>query len=426
MHVYTPNSVSLPDSCSIRREIPYKDGPEDRSREDTRTVFYDVFIHPLSRKLFCIGPTLFNLKKHLFPFVVTLNGRRIRLACYEIERLFFLESAPLELEFQEELAVVVEFSHFAQQLTINQDEQSDLSYQQEKASLTISTLQKDNHAEWICDWVVWHRRLHDIGRVILYDNGSSNLDEVMQYLSGHAGDMSIVIVDWNFPHGVRPFKSAQHGSLNHCRLRFPIRNGYCVNLDIDEYLAPPSSQESLLNYLNRKMSRSFCGAISIKSRIVPVTVDVSRKPLPRCYDFHHVYRKSSELYKKVERNRYFKYIYRFENVGYNSPHKTRSHKNPIFCRQYSLWHKLSFHIAKLIWRGMRLIGSSAVERPQIDSISVPDTELYYYHFLGLTTGWQGEVRHKAFSRSDRRIHMPDPDIHQLAAKAKMIPSCWNE
>ncbi len=426
MHVYTPHSVSLPDSCSIRRVIPYEDCTEDKSKEDTRTIFYDVFIHPLSRKLVCLGPTLFNLKKHLFPLVVTLNGHRVELAYYEIERLFFLESAQLELKFQEELTVVVEFSHFAKQLVINQSEQCNLLRHHENALLTISTLQKDNCAEWICDWVVWHKRLCDIGRVILYDNGSSNLNEIMQYLSDYADDMRIIIVDWDFPHGIRPFKSAQHGSLNHCRLRFPIPDGYCINLDIDEYLAPPSSQESLLNYLNRKVSGSFAGAINIKSRIVPVTVDVSRKPVPRCYDFHYVYRKSSELYKKVERNRYFKYIYRFEHVGYNSPHKTRSHKNRIFCKQYNVRQKLSFHAAKLMWRVKKLVGNFAIERPQIDSTSVPDTELYYYHFLGLTTGWQGNVTHKTFSQVDRRIHVPDPDIHKFAAKAKMIPSCWDQ
>ena len=45
--------------------------------------------------------------------------------------------------------------------------------------LTISTLQKDNPLIWIADWLKWHHREHGVGRAVLYDNGSSNRDELI-------------------------------------------------------------------------------------------------------------------------------------------------------------------------------------------------------------------------------------------------------
>jgi len=239
---------------SLKRNIPYPKRTIDihPEKEDRTTVFYDVFICPESDRLLCIGPTLYNLKHHLFPLRIYLNNREIKYKYLQIERLFFLESERLERALSNYATVTFKFRKFSKQVEVCIGNNRKQLYTKSDSEITISTLQKDNPVEWIADWILWHKRLYNVKRVVLYDNGSSNIKQLMGYLPSLEPEVQIIFVHWVYPHGVSPLKSAQHGSLNHCRLKFPVQNGFCINLDIDEYLVKPGS-ESLSDYLSRTL-----------------------------------------------------------------------------------------------------------------------------------------------------------------------------
>ncbi len=415
--VYKPCSVELPQSHLIKREIPYPHPVEhiNRHKEDVKTIFYDIFFSPLSHKFFCLGPTLYNLKQELFPLTITINGQKIKFLYYEIERLFFLEGEPYKGEFSNKLAITFAFRTFTKKVCIDADHNI---CSPNSSRLTISTLQKDNAVQWINDWIIWHRNLHGVERVVLYDNDSSNLKHLTETLS-RIKNIQIILVKWFFPHGIRPYKSAQHGSLNHCRLKFPVQDGYCINLDIDEYLVKPSRKESLSNYLDQRLKYPSPGAVIFRSNIVPNTVMLKQGFLPRVWDFKFKFLKSAKICQISESNQYFKYIYKFENVGYNSPHKPRSHKNRIFCRRFNLVQKLKFHSARTIWNVKNQFHRTRAKKPRIDSIIVPESELYNFHFLGLTTGWQGNLRHKSYCEVDYSVHENAPEIEKWARLARL-------
>ena len=421
MYIYHPNSIEIPANFKHQRIIPYP--PEvthpNRTMEDVKTIFHDVFVSPTTKKLYCIGPTLYNLKGILFPIKVFINGQEIKLHYYQIERLFFLESSPLSTDMSKVLTINFQFRDFSKKIFIDlqKDENCYASYSDSR--LTISTLQKDNHIEWISDWILWHKRLHNVNRVVLYDNGSSNLRQLIQFLPSLEPEVKIILVSWPFPFGVQPYRSAQHGSLNHCRLKFPVSGGYCLNLDLDEYLVN-CQKEQLLQYLDQNLKEPSPSVVIFKSKIVPNTVSNLRNNPPRCFDFKFRISHSADIVKKNEQGKYFKYVFKYERTGYNSPHKTRSHRNIRFLKTYGFFHLLSFYVRKIIWRGLKELFHVKLKKPQIDSFIAPRSDFYYFHFMGLTTGWRGEIKIKSFYGLDQASYRPEPTIETLAKKAELI------
>ena len=282
-------------------------------------------------------------------------------------------------------------------------------------------MQKNNCIEWISDWILWHRRLLGIERTVLYDNGSGNIEKLIEFLPSLEPEVKIILVHWDFPHGIHPRKSAQHGSLNHCRLRFPVAGGYCVNLDIDEYLVS-MTQESLINFLKRSLNFPAPGAVIFKPRIIPNTLSENTDKIPRCFDYAFQLTHDSQEHRKAESGRWFKYAYSYENIGYNAPHKTRSHLNPVYFQRFSLSAALRFLNKKIVWNFKRLFVKLAEHRPkpEIDSITASDSEIFFFHIHGLTSGWRGRHELKSYSERDDSSVVPAPEIKELAASAGLL------
>ena len=426
MYIYHPNSVEIPEDVELQRVIPYP--PEvaivDRSKEDVKTIFHDVFISPITKKLHCIGPTLYNLKGELFPIKTFIDGKEIRLHYYQIERLFFLESSPLTFDLSKGLSIEFRFKSFSKKMDIDFPKDEVCSADYNESDLTISTLQKDNRIEWISDWILWHKRLHGVDRVVLYDNGSSNSKELIEFLPSLEPEVKIIFVLWTFPFGIQPYRSAQHGSLNHCRLKFPVSGGFCLNLDIDEYLGK-SKNETLRTFLRQTLRYPSPGAVIFKCKIVPNTVSLKQNKLPRCFDYKHVLSTTSSKHKHVEIGRWYKYAYSFENIGYNAPHKTRSHLNRLFCKRFNFFHKIQFHYEKTVWRIKRLLFQTSTEKPKIDSVTAEESDLYYFHIHGLTSGWRGQHSLKSYSKEHESNLEFEPTIRNLARLANLVPSKEN-
>jgi len=127
----------------------------------------------------------------------------------------------------------------------------------EENLLTLVTLQKDNPLQWIKDWIRWHNRMHGVGRLILYDNGSREYgyDELAEACTSEEKNFQSVLVNWDFPYTRRWVDHKrcfggpwlQKAALNHWYLKYGD-SGWLLNLDIDEYLVAEDAT-SLQDYI---------------------------------------------------------------------------------------------------------------------------------------------------------------------------------
>ena len=208
MYIYRPNSVIIPREFPFERTIPNTTNfyESQKAKLDTKTVFYDIFFDNRTQQLRGIGPRLFNLKLEIFPLNLLVNGKKFEFQIYDIDQLGFLESEEIRLSVPDILSVTLQFKDFAQQIELDWKSDANELRNFDDIPLTISTLQKDNHIEWILDWILWHRRLYDVRRVVLYDNGSSNQSRLIRRLQKLKDEVQIIFVDWSFPYGVSPQK----------------------------------------------------------------------------------------------------------------------------------------------------------------------------------------------------------------------------
>ena len=413
LRIYKPNSIDIPDDSPVRKIVPNfsKFTLRDQKSIDTSTLFYDIFLDPNSNRLIGLGPNLFNLKEDLFPMTISYSGRPLNHEIDQIKGIVFLRSELLDERPLSSFEIKLSFRAFEQTIVIDPSICKEIPSKSANARLTLTTLQKNNPLPWISDWLLWHHRKFGIQRLVLYDNGSGNREELIDRLSSIAPELEIIFVDWKFPFGLIPYKYCQLGSLNHCRLKFPIPQGYGINLDIDEYLM--YAGDSLLDYLDVRLRYPAPGAIMLKQCPIPHIGSGEKHGLVRCFDFK--YRKivpgfanDYSTWNKFGRG---KYIYSFNNIGFNSIHSANSLKNRMFSKRYSLVSKIAQYLKQATWELTKRLLRYRISKPRIDMIYACEQEAFYFHFKGLNTGWRGgKIKPVPFNSA---IHAIEPRLVQL-------------
>ena len=273
----------------------------------------------------------------------------------------------------------------------------------------------------------WHSRLFGVRRLILYDNGSTNRNELISQLTNLEDEVKVIFVDWNYPYGsedLKKHKFAQHGALNHARLVFPVEDSYCINLDIDEYLVKPDSA-NLLDFLDKKLRTAQKGAVIFSQYMIPNIVSSNPGKLPRFHHFPYRFKKLGKPQEQQDK-RYswsevgrMKYIYKYDKIGYTATHRTASEKNKLFSKRYSIKLKLVYLLKKFLRDALNPIVGNRVPRPRIDAVHVSENELYFWHFLGLTTRWR---ENPLLERVDfeNKIHKKEPLVIELAKRSGLL------
>lgn len=243
--VYEPNSIVLEESSRHRRQLRTTVTDVDAGRPlsaeelsdyDDRTLIYDVALTSDNRRLVSVLPPPVNLERELFPLSVeVVNGGHIELTTPRrrtgrLSDVMWL-SRRLRRPVEKSLVVKVELADGASQtFEVHPHDQTPVD-------VAIATLQKDNRTEWVTAWVRHYARL-GVRRILLYDNGSGNADELLAALRALPLDVAIVLVRWAFPYGPgRSFENnfAQSGALNHAR-HVLAGSAWLANFDVDEYL----------------------------------------------------------------------------------------------------------------------------------------------------------------------------------------------
>ena len=414
LSIYKPNSVLIPYDSPVQKIIPkfseYALG--DQEFVDTNTLFYDIFLDTKSNRLIGLGPELLNLKKDLFPMTISWGGLTLKYKLEQIKGISFLRSEPLSQPQRSPFPIKLSFKTFDQTLVISPSVENKSISQSTEYKLTLTTLQKNNPLPWISDWLLWHHRKFGVQRLVLYDNSSKNRDALLSLLKSMPIQMEIVFVDWTFPYSHRPHLYCQLGSLNHCRMRFPIYRGYCINLDVDEYLIHNTT--NLLSYLNSRLRYPAPGAVIMSEFLIPNISTEENSNLVRCLNFSHRnigpgYIGGGRMWNNFGRT---KYIYSFDNIGFNSTHSTNSERNRSFSKRYSTRAKSVYILKKTLWESTKRIVRFRYPKPRIDALYSQQHELCFFHFEGLNTGWKfGPPKLVSF---DPELHIIEPRIVKMA------------
>ena len=392
---------------------------------DTRTVFFDVYIDWNTKILYGIGPCLFNLENELFPMEIFVNGNKTECKIYQQNKLLFIKSKRLPNSLTKSVHIELVFKSFTHSMSLDLQKCQQSIESHSSAPITILTLQKNNEIQWVIDWILWHRRLHNVERIVLYDNGSTNRTELIENLKALEPEVKIIFVDWPFPFGISPYTATKHGSFNHCRIRFPIKHGYCINLDIDEYLVR-SGEKNLLNYLNASLRYPFPGVCYIKECKVPNITKSNRIGVPRVLDFHFRFREFGHHPTREFTRHYMKYLYKFNSPYYLDVHRTELGKHELFEQKLSFLKRIHYCYKKILWKikRHRLKRQNTTENwknkfSPFDSNYADESEFYFFHFLGLGTNWK-KLPLKETAEYNSELHIKEPLIEELCKKARLV------
>ncbi|MDE0309305.1 MAG: glycosyltransferase family 2 protein [Acidiferrobacterales bacterium] len=420
VEVYAVSSIRVPANLNITRKLHPRNA--NLSKEelqhksfDRLTVFYDVFYHHSENKFIGIGPRLLNLKKSLMPMQVRCNEMKLPHRLTEMKTICILEvQAPDKVE--DGLTLNFEFPVFSVSLAIDTSRSVNARVCSPTNRLTISTIQKNNHIEWIEDWIRWHRNLHNVQRVILYDNGSSDRQTILRRLKDLDIDVNIVFVEWPFEYGQSPDKFAQRGAMNHCRLRFSIEGGYCINTDLDEYLVNKSGQ-NLLEHLDSTFKDERISSIRTRESWIPRQHPRSGSIPEPARVWHQSFRRPDQGIQPFGKT---KYIYKFNRVKYNSVHVAIPNFPKTGEIRLSWKDHLIYAISNSRFLTAKIVGLN--QRPKtIFGIhyAVP-SKLFYHHLRGLRRK-PTKADTDGIERYDPDLHQAEPEINELSRIAGLIP-----
>jgi hypothetical protein len=246
-----PHPVSLPSFTSARRQSvrPLSArGVGFDAAYDSETLFYDVFWGDARgagvRDVVALGPPLRNLDQLLVNLRVTSDigphalTWRYRSLDRHMQIHIVVPEAARTLCFASALGTfnVALAPRLASPLA---------------GKRVLMTQSKNNALHWIADWARYHRDVHGVDAILLYDNASTEyaLPDIRACLETVAGVVSVV-VPWPFKYGPQGLDATrfwdsdycQHGMLEHARRCYLTDAKSVINADIDELVVSPTGE----------------------------------------------------------------------------------------------------------------------------------------------------------------------------------------
>ena len=411
---YRPRSLMIPEDMGLVRDgrfiYPGAATSEVELPIDSRTIFFDVFSSSVAKKIIAIGPEMRNLRDELLPLKILCGGRELK---YKMENqldytkkwggsgltILYIEDPRLKPDEGVELTFC--WRSFEQELSIGPPPFRDCRF----TDFTLMTVQKNNPPVWVSDWCRFFNRVHNVSRIVLYDNDSSNLEVLKPELQGLSKEMEIHLVYWNFPYGPPNSAFAQRGALNHLYWNLKDRSNYFLNFDIDEYLVNRTSY-SLSKYLDRTIS-SKIPSLRVTNYNVPSTPQLKAlKRRLRVNDCEYRFKHGLPSISKT--------IFKGSGIKFVSVHRNLVDL-PRWV-QNLLVHRLRlYETFNWLWLKFKLpIGPYKLEKQ-----ASPD-ELYFNHYKSLTTGWKFQGQINAPKTLEPHLVVYDPDVREHLKQADLL------
>ena len=397
IRIYHPNGLMIPPELNLEREkLPITRGSrrERQKPHDRTTILYDLFLDRNKNKIVALAPDPLNLEEHLFPVEVTYKNNPLqfkKLVTHDYNKnveIIALEIDVDGIELNPNSKLKFKWATFESEVPVTVDYPQDISHK-----MSIVTLQKDNPPAWVSDWIKYHHRVHGVSRAIIYDNNSDNYAQLISHLAKNISEVEVIVVNWKYLFGPPCNLFAPMGFHNHCYRMFG-EGKYYIKLDVDEYLVNRTAL-SLEHYLARAIKGNVV-AINIPGGKVPNQSGATSIKDLRVYHFLTKYR------RRVGSNR--KVIYTPHNIDFVAMHYAVS-SIPGWARVLS---------NSKICRGILRRFNLPIPGWYFEKL-VPDSELYFNHYSGLTTGWKSESRLMK-EEFDAELHEKDRFMEDLFKK----------
>ncbi len=427
LRVYHPQPLYIPENAGIRRRPLTNWGTREEPGDtavhtqfDARTLFYDMFLLQ-GDELACIGPPFLNLGP---PEQICCEGEKLEFRVENTEIDHLQQTTPCLLFIKLPFQCKTERPQLDLQFRFREFEISS-SCRISRAptalpgkSLGLVTLQKDNPIQWLKDWCTWHHRVHEVQRIVLYDNGSRYFSRLGENLATLGRAPEIILVRWPFIYGpvTHPVnKFCQDGVLNHFRLYFGHSVEWALNLDIDEYLYL-DDRRKLTEYLAQPSIASRA-VLYLGSFLFPGS-HAREKSQPRFFHYSRRYRE-----KYYPQNTFQKYIFRPSKVATCIAHRAYVPARGIQ-KLKSAWKRRRFRKRAHYWRELHRIACEKNHRLETPPYLYAgkkriDKRLFFCHFKGLHNGWRKVVHgyvigsERTRMKHERRLRQRYEDLLEI-------------
>ncbi|MGI9345853.1 MAG: glycosyltransferase family 2 protein, partial [Gammaproteobacteria bacterium] len=350
--------------------------------------FYDVALRADNRHLLCIGPAT----EPLAPIEFWIDGRRASFLHRRQYGCIALYQSQLQVAAGSEVKIRMADYSWQFELAAN-------SLSHTARSLSLVTQQKDNPIAWVQDWVQYHHKTQGVQRLILYDNASTNRQELATWLQ-QLHSLEVVLVQWDFPYGAYISDAAgrslqfieqrqtgsQFGSLNHCNQVF-CQGDWLLNLDIDEYLGGSVPLRHFLMGCRLINCDRYLFQKRIFANVVPEEQPADKLLTFRDYRYQnpdHIYKGRGKKY--VARSHPGRCFYIHDCRPASLEAIQRQHPSPVWKAFLTRWrtflNRLQF--GRLVWsKAVLSWGVIRIPVPVIRSLS-----RFFYEYHGLCTNWK--------------------------------------
>ena len=243
---YKPSYIKLPPQ--LKKD--FKKWPDQLSQKqqnpdyDNFSLFYDVFFDLKKENIWAIGPPLFSLEENFLNVKIFHQEEELIYKYHKYIKdkdynYFCGINYCLQIPLDSKKKEIRELKFVGKNWSINVPV-SNFPKSKNTTQPTMSVIQKDYSIQHIIDWILWHYRLYDFRKFLFYDNGSKNIEKILEKFYSLDIPIEIIFIHWPFywGHKTPPFTDAfaQYTQLNHTNILYYKYSCLITNWDIDEYL----------------------------------------------------------------------------------------------------------------------------------------------------------------------------------------------
>ena len=232
---HRPTFVTLPEDSPLTRPIIQRDKniPVDPAKCDRTTFFSGAFWSEAKKRLEITAPYLQYLSSHPIPLEIKTAGRCFKSKLFHHSKVSF---ASIKLpNYRPGMPISCALPNQGLEFNLP-DPRNTLP----PVPLTLVTLQKDNPLEWIIDWTRYHLAI-GVDRLMIFDNGSAQISDIRHVLKQIEGDIHLIHWPMKFGDYRHSMTTLAQISAVQYAMQFSPDSTWLSNMDIDEYIVPPST-----------------------------------------------------------------------------------------------------------------------------------------------------------------------------------------
>ncbi len=130
----------------------------------------------------------------------------------------------------------------------------------------VTTLMQDED-RFLPEWIAYYRLL-GADHFYIYDNRSLRRNRIRRLLAPLIKAGVVTLIDWDYPYvsgaADNSWRFCQRGQMHHCLYKYGGRSDWMLFIDVDEFIYPVCSENSLLPLLGQYVDDSTVAGLQFK------------------------------------------------------------------------------------------------------------------------------------------------------------------